>query len=173
MKWVAPCRRSRTRTPTRATNKPLHLPLQVVPKNGLKFVSIRPITFYTEPKAAKLPPRVSGTRVPPGEDTAFGGFRAKPEFQARELRLSLLRRDVSAAKVESKARTSRVDPTRFELVTSAVQSQGAIVVYVHHCSKTPAKLHVFLTDVSCLFAIVRAGWCTTGVNGFWDNISIL
>jgi hypothetical protein len=58
---------------------------------------------------------------------------------------------------------SKVEPRGFEPLTSAVQSQIQNVVVVRRCSKTPANKHILSSRSSCLFADVRVGWCTTGV----------
>jgi hypothetical protein len=60
---------------------------------------------------------------------------------------------------------SRVEPRGFEPPTSAVQSQSTIIVYVRRCSKIPANNGILGLDLPYMFAVVRAGWCTTGVNG--------
>jgi hypothetical protein len=52
-----------------------------------------------------------------------------------------------------------------------VQSQIHNVVVVRRCSKTPANWRIFSEYVSCLFAVVRVGWCTTGVNKSRRNTS--
>jgi hypothetical protein len=57
----------------------------------------------------------------------------------------------------------RVEPMGFEPTPSAVQSQIQNVVVVRRCSKTPANKHILSSRLSCLFADVRVGWCTTGV----------
>src|SRR5918998_2958422 len=57
----------------------------------------------------------------------------------------------------------RVEPRGFEPLTSAVQSQIHNVVVVCCCSEMPAKSGSCLRKRSCLFAVVRVGWCTTGV----------
>jgi hypothetical protein len=58
----------------------------------------------------------------------------------------------------------------FEPLTSAVQSQGTIIVDVRQCSEIPAKLRVCFWKRSWVFAFVRLGWCTIGVNGSPRNI---
>ena len=58
---------------------------------------------------------------------------------------------------------SIVEPRGFEPLTSAVQSQGPTIVDVCRCSKLPANNHILSSRLSCLFAVVRLGWCTTGV----------
>src|SRR5918998_3286384 len=57
-----------------------------------------------------------------------------------------------------------VEPRGVEPLTSAVQSQIHNVVVVRRCSKTPANKHILTSALSCLFAVVRVGWCTTGVS---------
>src|SRR5918997_4641434 len=63
----------------------------------------------------------------------------------------------------AKGYSMRVEPRGFEPLTSAVQSQGTIVAGVRCCSERPAKSHICLRKYSPLLAIVRVGWCTTGV----------
>src|SRR5215217_406833 len=58
----------------------------------------------------------------------------------------------------------RVEPRGFEPLTSAVQSQSHNVAIVRQCSKSAAKSRIYLQEYSCMFAVVRVGWCTTGVN---------
>src|SRR5215212_8784244 len=58
----------------------------------------------------------------------------------------------------------RVEPRGFEPLTSAVQSQSTIIARVRGCSKIPANYPIRLFDASPLFAVVRMGWCTTGVD---------
>jgi hypothetical protein len=65
---------------------------------------------------------------------------------------------------------SEVEPRGFEPLTSAVQSQGTIIVDVRQCSEIPAKLRVCFWKRSWVFAFVRLGWCTIGVNGSSRNI---
>src|SRR4028118_913884 len=57
-----------------------------------------------------------------------------------------------------------MEPTGFEPLTSAVQSQSAITVDVRCCSEIPAKSRIRLWKHSWMFAVVRVGWCTTGVH---------
>src|SRR5215211_1353765 len=66
-----------------------------------------------------------------------------------------------------------VEPRGFEPLTSAVQSQGHNVVVVRWRSQIPAKWRIFLQTCSCLFAVVRVGWCTTGVQEPNRNASSL
>jgi hypothetical protein len=49
-------------------------------------------------------------------------------------------------------------------LTSAVQSQGTIIVDVRRRSKIPAKSRIQLWNHSHVSAHVRVGWCTTGVH---------
>ncbi len=65
--------------------------------------------------------------------------------------------------------THIVEPRGVEPLTSAVQSQIQNVVVVRRCSKTPANKHIISSRLSCLFAVVRVGWCTTGVNELRRN----
>jgi hypothetical protein len=58
---------------------------------------------------------------------------------------------------------SIVEPRGLEPLTSAVQSQIRNVAVERHCSKTPANTYILFGRSSCLFAFVRLGWCTTGV----------
>jgi hypothetical protein len=58
---------------------------------------------------------------------------------------------------------SIVEPSGVEPLTHAVQSQIHNVVIVRRCSKTLANKHILSSRSSCLFADVRVGWCTTGV----------
>jgi hypothetical protein len=60
---------------------------------------------------------------------------------------------------------SRVEPRGFEPLASAVQSQILNVAAVRWCSEIPANLRIPWWQTSCLFAVVRVGWCTTGVFG--------
>ncbi len=55
-----------------------------------------------------------------------------------------------------------VEPRGFEPLTSAVQSQIHNVVVVRGCSEIPA---LPWWHTSWVFAVVRVGWCTTGVSG--------
>jgi hypothetical protein len=57
-----------------------------------------------------------------------------------------------------------VEPRGFEPLTSAVQSQNLLIASVRSCSEIPAKQPIRLYVDSLLFAVVRVGWCTTGVN---------
>ncbi len=63
----------------------------------------------------------------------------------------------------AKWRNLGVEPRGFELLTSAVQSQGPIIVEVRRCSKYLAKSRICLWKQLWMFAVVRVGWCTTGV----------
>ena len=63
----------------------------------------------------------------------------------------------------AKRRNLGVDPRGFEPLTSAVQSQGPIIVEVRRCSKYLAKSRICLWKQLWMFAVVRVGWCTTGV----------
>jgi hypothetical protein len=56
-----------------------------------------------------------------------------------------------------------VEPRGLEPLASAVQSQNPIVAGVRYCSENPVKRRISSEHVSCLFAVVRVGWCTTGV----------
>src|SRR5918995_6049429 len=51
------------------------------------------------------------------------------------------------------------------------ESQNHIIAHVRRCSKTPAKRPILSGNVPRLFAIVRVGWCTTGVNEPRHNIA--
>jgi hypothetical protein len=62
-----------------------------------------------------------------------------------------------------KSRISLVEPRGLEPLASAVQSQNPIVAGVRYCSENPVKRRISSEHVSCLFAVVRVGWCTTGV----------
>jgi hypothetical protein len=62
-----------------------------------------------------------------------------------------------------------VEPRGVEPLTSAVQSQIQNVVVVRRCSKTAANKHILSSRLSCLFVVVRVGWCTTGVNELRRN----
>jgi hypothetical protein len=66
-----------------------------------------------------------------------------------------------------------VEPRGFKPLTSAVQSQIHIIVDVRRCSEMPAKRPIRLHNASRLFAIVRVGWCTTGVNELWQTLRLL
>src|SRR5215204_1346643 len=66
-----------------------------------------------------------------------------------------------------------VEPRGFEPPTSAVQSQIHNVVVVRYCSEILANWHIHPFALSSLFAIVCAGWCTTGVNKLLCNIRAL
>jgi hypothetical protein len=59
-------------------------------------------------------------------------------------------------------------PRGFEPLTSTVQSQIYNFVAVRWCSEISAKWCILSEDVSCLFAVVRVGWCTTGVHEPWE-----
>src|SRR5918994_762425 len=64
----------------------------------------------------------------------------------------------------AKSHIKRGEPRGIEPLTSAVQSQGTIIVHVRHCAKIPANRRVFSSGLAWLFAAVRVGWCTTGGN---------
>jgi hypothetical protein len=64
---------------------------------------------------------------------------------------------------------TRVEPRGFEPLTSAVQSQIHNVVAVRWCSEIAAKWRILSDNVSCPFAVVRMGWCTTGVHERWGS----
>ena len=68
---------------------------------------------------------------------------------------------------------SRVEPRGFEPLTSAVQSQIHDVAVVRRCSKIPANKHILSSRLSCVFVIIRMGWCTTGVNEPREAYSVL
>jgi hypothetical protein len=70
-----------------------------------------------------------------------------------------------------KLRLFRVEPRGFEPLTSAVQSQIHNVVVVRWSSESAANKHILSCELSCLFAAVHVGWCTTGVNRFQRNTS--
>jgi hypothetical protein len=47
-----------------------------------------------------------------------------------------------------------------ESESSAVQSQGTIIVDVRHCSKIPGNNYMLPYFMSPMFVIVFVGWCT-------------
>jgi hypothetical protein len=57
-----------------------------------------------------------------------------------------------------------VDPTRLELVTSAMRRQHEEFAVVRLCSEMPANKHIHSKLLSSMFAVVRLGWCQVGVN---------
>ena len=57
-----------------------------------------------------------------------------------------------------------MDPTRLELVTSAMRRQHEEFAVVRWCSKTAPNKHIHLKLRSPGFAVVRLGWCQVGVN---------
>jgi hypothetical protein len=58
-----------------------------------------------------------------------------------------------------------VESRGFEPLTSAVQRQIHNVAIVRLRSKSAAKLRIYLLKYSWVFAVVRVGWCITGVDG--------
>jgi hypothetical protein len=70
----------------------------------------------------------------------------------------------------AKAEFLKVDPTRLELVTSAMRRQREEFVTVRWCSKTPANKHILLGLMSPVFAIVHLGWCQGGVTSVFEHV---
>ena len=68
---------------------------------------------------------------------------------------AILQHSVLPAKHE----TLGVDPTRLELVTSAMRRQHHSAVVVRWCSEIPANKHIYSKLLSPVFAVVRLGWC--------------
>jgi hypothetical protein len=66
--------------------------------------------------------------------------------------------------LSAKAKVLRVDPTRLELVTSAMRRQHEEFVSIRLRSKTAANKHILPKLMSPVCAIVRLGWCQIGVN---------
>jgi hypothetical protein len=64
----------------------------------------------------------------------------------------------------AKLRDLGVDPTRLELVTSAMRTQREEFVSVRLRSKTAANKHILPKVLSSVFAVVHLGWCQVGVN---------
>jgi len=63
-----------------------------------------------------------------------------------------------------------VDPTRLELVTSAMRRQHEEFATVRLRSKTPANKHIHPKLVSFVFTIVRLGWCQVGVTSVFERV---
>ena len=64
----------------------------------------------------------------------------------------------------AKTKVLGVDPTRLELVASAMRRQHEEFAVVRQCSKTPANKHIHFKLLSPVFAVVHLGWCQVGVN---------
>ena len=86
-----------------------------------------------------------------------------PQRRRREGAASGTRRDAPGV-FPAKHRFFIVELRGFEPLISAVQSQIHNVVVVRLRSEIAAKWRILSENVSCSFAAVRVGWCTTGVN---------
>ena len=64
----------------------------------------------------------------------------------------------------------RVDPTRLELVTSAMRRQHEEFAVVRRCSEMPANKHIYLKLLSPVFAVVHLGWCQVGVTSVFEHV---
>src|SRR5918994_4261097 len=69
-----------------------------------------------------------------------------------------------------KAEFSKVDPTRLELVTSAMRRQREESATVRLRSKTSANKHIIPKLLSPMFAVVRSGWCQVGVPSVFEHV---
>src|SRR5918994_4041202 len=74
-----------------------------------------------------------------------------------------LRPSVALTRFSCKAEVLRVDPTRLELVTSAMPRQGRGFVAVHWGSRTPANSEIKWQLYSGELPRTPLHWCTTGV----------
>ena len=65
---------------------------------------------------------------------------------------------------------SQVDPTRLELVTSAMGRQREEFATVRLRSITPAHKQIYPKLRSPAFAVVRLGWCQVGVTSVFEHV---